>query len=433
MKHCPTCTCGNCKSQEQTIWQRGKDSLDSYPGLHKPAAKNISKVTRNQVAETYYIDRTSQSDRPSPSPAQFPSPQQKKQIIDICKRDKGREEICGVIDRQGRVHQLPNISHKDKKNTFNLDYKSKGIDAVAIWHRHLAANGHSGDVSGGDVEMAKERGVSMLMVYDEGRDDMPYEQYTWGEFHPKGIPQFVQSQSQAQTPTHPHSLTPQQKQQIINFCKWNNREEIGGIITSQGEVIQLPNLAKDKRSHFQFTWNGRDSVAIWHQHCKNLNHSNELSQPDIDAANQSGLSMYMVYNPDWTFREYHPNGTPNTIPKRNYSVSFACPTAAQIMRQQKQAVQWIQEDNNKLKQVVTSAVGEIQEKQRQVIATVTKALTTSTNAQDKSQAIALRLKMATTQPTKLLPPGQGVKADGFIRMGKQQPKQQPIHARQRNN
>lgn len=369
-QHCPTCTCGNCKPQKQTTWNKG-DSLDKYPGDRR-FHTNYSKVESDNKRQTYYIDQ--RRENPAPTPESFPTPQQKRQIIDICKKDKSNFEICGLILDDGRVIQLPNISHKDKRHTFLLDYR-RYPNAVAIWHRHLAENGHSGDVSGGDIALAKEAGLSMLMVYDEGIDSMPYEKYTWGEFHPKGKPQVKYSSQLPQQ--NNHSLTPQQKQQIINICKRNkNREEIGGVITFRGEVIQLPNQAKNKRDHFQFKWNGLDAVAIWHEHLAENGHAKELSASDIAAADQSGLSMYACYSGDWSFAEYHPNGQPNQTPVRNYTVSFACPTAYQIMKKQKEAVEWIQEDNKKLQQAVAAATQEIQAKQRELLQIATRTLTT---------------------------------------------------------
>jgi len=401
MKHCPTCTCGNCKSQEQTIWQRGKDSLDSYPGLHKPAAKNISKVTRNQSAETYYIDRTSQGNRLPPAPVQFPSPQQKKQIIDICKRDKSNQEICGVIDRQGRVHQLPNISHKDKRNTFNLDYKSKGIDAIAIWHRHLAANGHSGDVSGGDVEMAKERGVSMLMVYDEGRDDMPYEQYTWGEFHPKGIPQIRAKTSTPSTPSHPPALQSQPqslRERIIEAAKHANRKSaVGGLVLANGEVTLERNLTPKNPASFRFKWRDKPAVGFWHLHQEREGHPQQIGQEDIRVAQESGLSCYMVFQgkhrDDYQVSEYHPRGTPTTYPRLHYDICFSCPTDGQLEEIIQESNACIKEENQRYRKEVSLAYQEAQQLQQQTLKDLNEAALATQNFEDKSRLFANKYQM----------------------------------------
>lgn len=197
-------------------------------------------------------------------------------------------------------------------------------------------------------------------------------------------------------------LTSKQKQQIINICKRNPQsEEIGGLILEDGTITQEVNHAGDRRNTFQFTWDGKPAVGIWHRHLKKLGHSEELSQPDIDCANQSGLSMYMVYDAgdssapysSYKWAEYHPNGTPNEAPVRNYNAIFSCPTKEQLEKIIKESNQRIDRANQKYKEAVAAANVQIQKQQQKVRTTIDRTILTAANSQNRIDAIALKLQL----------------------------------------
>lgn len=368
-QHCPTCTCGNCANSKRIIWERGRDSADKYPGSHKPAAKNISKVAR-EGGDTYYVDLGRQEQQPRPT------------------QEPKRE--------QEPIKRSPNPN---------------------------------------------------------SRPGAPRQ--------PNQVPALKVSNNVCPTSGKPPTLTPEQRQQIIRICQQNPQdEEIGGFIEQMPDgsvrITQEPNIAPPNERHNSFGFSidsrRREVIGVWHRHVKRLGHDHRLSGPDIDAARRTGLSSYVVWDvgekgekgkklPDdaYLWDEYHPNGAPNTTPTRSYSISFTCPTAEQIMQKQKEAVGYIEADNKKLQQAVAQAAKEIQDKQREVLAVATKTLATTNNVKTKSEAIAMRLKLAPTlqQPQrqlnqqtqpKQLPPGTGDKADGTIWMG--QRKRQSVHARQ---
>lgn len=410
--------------QEKIIWRKGQPN---YPGSYE-GSQVISHVTQGNNSQTFYVDRSlppqsirgfqqtyhqdpnqrweRMPDSPLPEEMQRQVNRQMHGLAEQLRQQYGAQNV--------QVHQAFIIPDQLTPELIR-QLPPEQQQQIRQYQQQLSRQGQP-------YSLDKES-----YSLDKNKNALPARQQPkqgfWDRLRGKQSEQTLRSLNQH------HLLTSQQKQQIINICKKYPLQEVGGIIDSKGRVIQLPNLAQDKRNHFAFRWNGQDAVAIWHQHCQKLGHSPELSPDDIAAANQSGLSMYAIYNPTWQIAEYHPA---NRKIQRNYSVSFTCPTAQQLMQQQKQAVEWMQQDNQRLRQKITEAGNEIKAKQQEVLATVTRTLTTTNNIQAKSDAIALRLKMAGTQP-KLLPPGQGDKADGTIRTGQQSKQREPIHAGQRNN
>lgn len=373
--------------QEKIIWRKGQPN---YPGQTYEGSKVISHVTQQGNSQTFYVDRS------------LPP-----------------QNIRGF---QQTYHRDPNQQWERMPDSPLPEEMQRQVNR---------------QIHGLAKDLGKQYGVQNVQVHQAF--------ITPDQFTPEQQQQIRHYQQQVasrQQPKHDiPALTEQQKRQIIDICKQDKSGfEIGGIITDKGKVLQLPNIAPNKKNSFAFHWKNQPAVAIWHRHLKQNQHDDRLSPQDIAAADKSGLSMYMVYDEgnrnasyqSYRWAEYHPGGTPNLKPVRNYSVSFTCPTAQQLMQQQKQAVEWMAEDNQRLRQKITEATQEIKAKQQEVLATATRTLTTTNNIQAKSDAIALRLSLAGTQP-KLLPPGQGDKANGTIRMGQQSKQREPIHAGQRNN
>ncbi|MFB2832954.1 hypothetical protein [Floridanema evergladense] len=245
MPHCPTCTCQNC--QEQTIWQREKHSLDSYPGSHKPAAKNIHKVTRQSGGDSYYVDlgtttptrpKTEPRKQPEPikrspnqpnqkpgkpkqSHSQLPTtttpcptsgkpstltPDQRQQIIKICQQNPQDEEIGGFLevmpDGSTRITQEPNLAPKNERhNSFGFSIDPSKRKVIGVWHRHVRRMGHDRKLSIPDIDAAKRTGLSSYVVWDVGEKGkrIPDEAYQWDEFHPNGTPN--------QTPTRAYKIS----------------------------------------------------------------------------------------------------------------------------------------------------------------------------------------------------------------------------------
>ena len=402
------CTPDQLSEQDKIIWRKNEPN---YPGSSWEGSQSISHVTQQGNSQTFYVDRS-------------PHPQ-------------------GIQGFQQTYHRDPNQQWERMPDSPLPEEAQRQV---------------SRQMHGLAEQLGKQYGAQNVQVHQAFIQPHQLTPELISKLPPEQQQQIRQYQQQPilqqpkqgfwdrlkngkQPSQTGNTLTEQQKRQIIDICKRDKSGfEIGGIITDKGQVIQLPNIAPDKKNSFAFHWKNQPAVAIWHRHLKQNHHDDRLSPQDIAAADKSGLSMYMVYDEgtrsasyqSYRWAEYHPGGSPNLKPVRNYSVSFICPTAQQLMQQQKQAVEWIQQDNQRLRQKITEATQEIKAKQQEVLATATRTLTTTNSIQAKSEAIALRLKMAGTQP-KLLPPGQGDKANGTIRMGQQSKQREPIHAGQRNN
>lgn len=66
-------------------------------------------------------------------------------------------EVCGVITRQGKIIQLPNIAKVDPYNTFTMDLRRVTQRIAYIWHSH----------PGGDPDPS-EQDLALLRVCPYG-------------------------------------------------------------------------------------------------------------------------------------------------------------------------------------------------------------------------------------------------------------------------
>lgn len=402
--------------QEKIIWRKGQPN---YPGSYE-GSQVISHVTQQGNSQTFYVDRSlpPQSVRGFQQTYHQDPNQQWERIPD----SPLPEEMQRQVNRQmhGLAEQL-----RQQYGAQNVQVHQAFIQPHQLTPELISKlpPEQQQQIRQYQQQVGRQKQQPQQQIQQQPKQGF------WDRLRGRQAeqPQLVRSLNQC------HTLTPQQQQRIIQICKQNKaKEEIGGVITSRGEVIQLPNQAKNKHDHFQFKWNGLDAVAIWHEHLAENGHAKGLSGNDIAAANQSGLSMYACYSGDWSFVEYHPNGTPNRTPRRDYEIQFSCPSNQKlndIYKAREKAIGYIKEDNDRYQKAVIAANETIKGKQQQAISLATQTLTTASDIKTKSEAIAARLNFATNQP-KLLP--QGVNQN--VRMGKQQPKQlASLHAGQRDN
>lgn len=395
--------------QEKVIWRKGQPN---YPGSYE-GSQVISHVTQGNNSQTFYVDRSlpPQSIQGFQQTYHQDPNQQWERMPDSPLPEEAQRQVNqrmhGLAEQLGKQYGAQNVQ----------------VHQAFIQPHQLTPELICQLPPEQQQQVTRQSQPQTQPVLQQPKQGF-WDRLKNGKRHPT---------QQERSPDQCHTLTPAQQQQIIKICKQNKtREEIGGIITSNGRVVQLPNQAKNKRDHFQFKWNGLDAVAIWHEHLAENGHAKELSGDDIAAANQSGLSMYACYSGDWSFVEYHPNGTPNRTPRRDYEIQFSCPSNQKlndIYKARERAIGYIKEDNDRYRKAVIAANKTIKGKQQQAISLATQTLTTTNDIKTKSEAIAARLNFATSQP-KLLP--QGVNQN--VRMGKQQPKQlASLHAGQRDN
>lgn len=248
MKHCPTCTCKNCQvpaQEKQILWQRGRDSADTYPGEFKPASKHISHVTREpntaskgiNYIDSFYLDfvdddeqtldyalEKTKAKKARSNPAQVTSATEKRSP-----NPKSRENSASEINSKSKTspntklvsstqpnlhysglsneqkHQIIKFCKKDwsgnaigglvlADGTITLEknqaadptqfwFNWYGKDAVGVWHRHI--KGMPQKLEKDDINAAKKAGLSMYMIYDPG-GNIREDSYIWDEYHPGG-------------------------------------------------------------------------------------------------------------------------------------------------------------------------------------------------------------------------------------------------------
>lgn len=376
----------NWNSSEQTIWEKGQPN---YPGSYE-GSQVISHVTRS----------------PNTSPNGIGSAQT-KYFIDPAFEQTYQHDNSQQWERMPTNSPLSEEMQRQVNQQFhslaeNLKQRY-GADSVQVHQAFL--------VPPGQIQNPKPN-------WNEPEYDEELESH-WDE-----APQTPNKNSKKRDRSPQKTgLTPKQKREIIDICKRNKQqEEIGGLILADGTITQETNLARNKRSTFQFKWNGKPAIGIWHRHLKKLNHDPKLSPDDIRAAKESGLSMYMVYdigelNADYSqykWDEYHPNGTPNAKPIRNYQIQFVCPTGQQYLEEIDRFNRYIKEENEDYARKVEITRKRVAQKQAEVQSKVNGAVAAIQDAETRVELLQNKYQMAARNYQRLpgvkqflLPEGKG--------------------------